>query len=70
MDDTKVNRLYNKEGSDYKYLPLIRKIGPGIRGHPRTNGSVWTNCKALEWGCRPIEISGGPIETSWLCTLY
>ena len=35
-----------------------------IRGRPRTNGSVWTNRNALEWGCRPIEISGRPIETS------
>ena len=35
-----------------------------IRGRPRTNRN------ALEWGCRPIEISGRPIETSFLCTLY
>ena len=41
-----------------------------IRGRPRTNRSVRTNRNALEWGCRPIEISGRPIETSWLCTLY
>ena len=40
------------------------------RGIPRSNGSVRTNRNALEWGCRPIEISGRPIETSWLCTLY
>ena len=41
-----------------------------IRRRPRTNGSVRTNCNTLEWGCRPIEISGRSIETSWLCTLY
>ena len=42
----------------------------GIRGRPRTNGSVRTNRNALEWGCRPIEVSGRPIETSLLYTLY
>ena len=45
-------------------------VQKSIRGRPRTNGYVRTNRNALEWGCRPIEISGRPIETSWLCTLY
>ena len=48
-------------------VPIVDAV---IRGRPRTNGSVRTNCNALKWGCRPIDISGRPIETSWLCTLY